>query len=697
MRRTLEIYRSIAEQAAYSIFFTDEQSRVIYQNPEALNTFGFSDEEISGQRLHDKIHHHHPDGTPVPIEQCKIYRAAVFGETERNFTWLVSRKDGSHFYASCTAAPVFFEGERIGATFFATDITEKKAAEDALARSTEELKLATEAASLGLFDYSFETDELRWTDQNKEHFGLPPEAQASVAILFAQIHPDDRERARQILAAAVKSGGEGRFELEFRTIDQRNGRVRWIVARGRVLFDADGKPTRRIGTTIDATERKQTEKRLLEASQHDSLTGLPNRALLFEYCGHLIAMANRAQTGGGAVLFIDLDRFKPINDLYGHETGDKVLQEVARRLQSCTRKEDIVSRLGGDEFIVVLPRVDSAYGPVTVAENLLSSIGQPIHVGDLQLSVTPSIGISLFPTHSSELETLIRCADLAMYSAKRVGRNNFTIYSPGLDEHANEFLRLEIRLKQALQSNGLMLFYQPIMDVQSGHLAGVEALVRLRDENGQLRSPNDFIPIAESAGLINQLGEWVAAEACRQHERWREAGLPPLSISINISSSQFRQRTFASHLAEAIDRYGIDPACLQVEITESAVMDNLPAAIAALNEIRSTGIRIALDDFGTGYSSLNYLSSLPLDKLKIDQSFIKKIVSHRPSRSITDAILALGRSLNLKVVGEGIESEQAMDYLREHGCDQAQGYLFSHPLPPKDFEAWYWNRARQLH
>lgn len=697
MRRTLEIYRSIAEQAAYSIFFTDAQNRVIYQNPEAIKTFGFRDEEIFGQRLHDTIHRHQRNGQPIPIEQCEIYRAAAFGETVRDFTWLVSRKNGSRFYVSCTTTPVSFEGERIGATFFATDITARKTAEDALSQSTEQLKLATEAAALGLFDYNFETDELQWTGQNKEHFGLPSEAPVSVGILFAQIHPDDRERARRILADAVNSGGDGRFEVEFRTIDQRDGRVRWIVARGRVLFDASGKPTRRVGTTIDITERKQTEKRLLEASQHDSLTGLPNRVLLFEYCEHLIAMANRAETGGGAVLFIDLDRFKPINDLYGHEAGDKVLQEVAQRLLVCTRKEDIVSRLGGDEFIVVLPRVDSTYGPITVAEHLLSKIGQPIHVGDLQLNVSPSIGISLFPTHSCDLETLIRYADLAMYSAKKGGRNNFTIYTPGLDEHANEFLHLEIRLKQALQSNDLVLFYQPIIDVQSGRLAGVEALVRLRDENGQLRVPEDFIPIAESTGLINQLGEWVAAEACRQHDCWRKAGLPPLTISINISSTQFRQRTFASQLADTVARYDIDPACLQVEITESAVMDNLPGAIAVLNEIRAIGIRIALDDFGTGYSSLNYLSSLPLDKLKIDQSFIKQITSHRPSRSITDAIIALGRSLDLKVVGEGIESEQAMDYLRQQGCDQVQGYLFSHPLPPKDFESWYWDRAHQLH
>jgi diguanylate cyclase (GGDEF)-like protein/PAS domain S-box-containing protein len=698
MQRTLAVYRSIAEYATDSIFVTDKHARVIYQNPAAKKNFGFEDEEVSGHLLHDMIHHHDPDGKTAPLEQCHVQRAVVHGETARDFVWTVFRKDGSTFFASCTVSPVYVEGEIVGAIFFAVDITARKTAEDALLKSNEQLKLAAEAADLGVFDHDLGTDKLIWSDKIKEHFGLPPGASIpSLETAFAQIHPDDRDRVRQIVEGSSEPGSDGRYEFECRTIDRRDGRQRWIVTRGRWLFDDQGKPVRRIGTSLDVTERKLVEQRLLDASRHDALTGLPNRALLFEHCTYLIAMAERAHAGGGAVLFIDLDRFKPINDLYGHEVGDKVLQEVARRLRESTRREDMVSRLGGDEFVVVLPRVDSTYGPVTVAQHILDKVGQPIQVGELTVSVSPSIGISLFPAHSSNLETLIRCADLAMYSAKKAGKNTFRIYTPGLDEQAGAALRLEIQIKQALQSYGITLFYQPVMDINTGRLIGVEALCRLRDENGKFLSPAEFIPVAESAGLIHQLGECVVGEACRQHERWRNAGMPPFSVAINLSPIQFRQKILVDQLANAIEQTGIDPACLQVEVTESAVMADVPAAIKTLNEIKSLGIRVALDDFGTGYSSLSYLGRLPLDKLKIDQSFIHRLDSDEANRSITEAIIALGRSLKLKVVGEGIESEHVMDYLRDQGCDQAQGFLFSRPLPAPEFESWYRDQQQRYH
>lgn len=491
---------------------------------------------------------------------------------------------------------------------------------------------------------------------------------------------------RESLEKVFATGGNGRYEAEYRTVN-RDGHERWVAARGKVLFDASGRPVRTIGTTMDISERKRTERQIQQAAQHDSLTGLPNRTLLAEYCSHILAMAQRSGDPG-AVLFIDLDRFKPINDLYGHDVGDKVLQEIASRLLACTRKEDIVSRLGGDEFIIILPRISSLHDPAMVAQHILRAIDRPIAVGSHQLNVSPSIGISLFPEHGLELELLVRCADLAMYSAKKAGRNNFKTYSPGLNEHASDVLRLEVQLKQALESHGFALFYQPIIDIQSGKLVGAEALVRMFADDGALLSPAAFIPVAEAAGLINHLGEWVVREACRQHQAWREIGLDHLSIAINVSAIQFRQATFSSMLADAIHDSGIDPSYLQIEVTESAVMDNIPETVTKLNQLRSMGIRISLDDFGTGYSSLSYLGSLPLDKLKIDQSFIREMEKSQRSRSITEAIIGLGRTLNLKVVGEGIESEESMEYLRDFGCDQAQGYLFSKPLPAHEFESW---------
>lgn len=590
-------------------------------------------------------------------------------------------------------SPVHDESGSVMGVFCAcTETTDKVRDRTHLAESTEQLQLATDAAELGLFDHNLLTDEIVWSERTKEHFGLPPDAPVARADLIAGWHPEDRDRMRNLMDVAFAPASNGRYRVEYRTVGLTDGKERWIVERGQVHFDNAGKAVRLIGTTVDMTERKRAEQRLREAAQHDSLTGLPNRALLFDYCTRLFATAERLGAKS-AVLFIDLDRFKAINDLYRHEVGDKVLQEVARRLQAATRKEDVVSRLGGDEFVVVLPRILTADDPETVAQHILDTIAQPFCIDTLKLSVSPSIGISMFKLHATDLAALIRCADLAMYAAKRSGRNNFKMYIPGHDERANERLRLEIQLKQALQSDGMTLYYQPIIDIDSGRPVGAEALVRMAGEDGTLLGPDEFIPIAESAGLIAQLGNWVAGEACRQHQHWRKAGLPPLSMAINVSAMQFRQREFAAQMGKAIEASGMDQNCLQIELTESTVMDDIPQTIATLNQLRAMGIRVALDDFGTGYSSLGYLSSLPLDKLKIDQSFINMLDTNQSNQSIADTIIGLGRTLNLTVVGEGIESEEAMTYLRSHGCDQAQGFLFSKPLPAAEFESWYRDQA----
>jgi len=620
----------------------------------------------------------------------KCHCAAVFGETAKDFVWLVYRKDGTSFYASCTSSPLYIEEQHVGVIYFSSDVTTRKSMEAALLKKTEELQLATEAAELGMFDFYPRTNKLIWSDRVKEHFGLPVDTPVTIDVFFAGLHPDDRERMTLGIAAASKPENGGRFRFKYRTVGQLDRKERWIEERGQVHFASDGTPIRLIGTTMDVTERELAEQRLQEAAQHDNLTGLSNRALLFQFAEFVFAQALRT-CSDSALLFIDLDRFKPINDLYGHDVGDKVLKEVARRLQKCTRKEDIVSRLGGDEFIVLLPHIETAYDPETVAQHILKMIGQPFHVGGLTLTLSASIGISLFREHASELESLIRYADMAMYAAKKSGRNNYKFYTPGHDELATDRLRLEIHLKRKLENNGMVLFYQPIIDIDSGKVIGAEALIRLPGENGVMLNPGDFIPIAESTGLIDSLGLWVITETCKQHQAWREAGLPPINIAVNVSAIEFRQKAFASQLARTVTASGMDPSCLQIELTESAVMDNISAAIETLREIRAMGIKIALDDFGTGYSSLNHLKNLPLDKLKIDQSFILRIESDRPNQSITEAIIGLGRTLNLRVVGEGIESEEAMNFLRNHGCDEAQGFLFSEPLPAAEFESWHRN------
>ncbi len=687
---------SIAEHAADSVFITDTSARVIYQNPEARRVFLFSDEEVFGHTLLDTLHQRYPDGRPVTLEQCKVYRAAVLGESARDFVWQFTGKDGRCVYASCTVSPFFHRGERIGAILFAADITARRKAEQEAARSAEKLQLAMEAAEIGMFDHFVGERRLAWSPKLKEMFGLRADADMTLDMFYECVHPEDLEEVRRVVLESSKPGTDGRFHYEFRALDRNDGKERWISTRGRTHFDEHGQAVRRVGVAVDITERREAERRVQEAAQHDSLTGLPNRALLYEYCMHLFAQADRLHADC-AVLFIDLDRFKPINDLYGHDVGDKVLQEVARRLLQCTRKEDIVSRLGGDEFIVILPRVLGKEDSETVAQHILESIRKTIQLNGLQISVSPSIGISLYRKDGSSISELIRYADLAMYAAKRAGRDTFRHFIPEYLHLAEDRVELEQRLKEALRSGTLQLLYQPVIDISTGKPVGAEAFIRLPDNNGSLLSPDRFIPIAESAGLIDEVGFWVVREACRQQQRWQDSGLGVPSMSINVSASQFRHPEFAPRFIAAIDEYGIEPGRLEIELTESALMENIPDAVSKLDQLKSRGVRIALDDFGTGYSNLGHLTSLPLDKLKIDRSFTDNLESNENGKSIADTILGIGRALNLEVVGEGIESEEVMRYLRDHGCDQVQGHLFSKPLAAPEFESWYRSQLGLYH
>lgn len=600
-------------------------------------------------------------------------------------------------YFTFSYSPIFDATGKVGGIFGAIlETTDKVAALRQLVKTNEKLQLAADAAEIGLFDRDIQADVVSMDERCRKNFGIPSGTVINAEAVYQAMHPEDRAAMLATLDALMKGQTGDRYQAEYRTVSREDGSERWIAARGQIFFDKAGVPQRLIGTTMDITARKAAEKRMQEAAQHDSLTGLPNRSLLSEYCTHLLAAAERRK-GSCAVLFIDLDRFKPINDLHGHATGDKVLQEVARRLKLCTRKEDVVSRLGGDEFIIVLPNVGGSGDAEKVAQHIIDEIGKTIDLGLLQLHVSPSIGISLFQHHAKDLETLIRYADLAMYAAKKGGRSAYRVFAPGIDNGPDARLKIEVQLQRTIAADALQLFYQPIIDIQSGRLIGAEALVRMVAENGTMLSPVEFIPVAEATGMINQLGEWVVTEVCRQHKQWLGAGLPPLNIAFNVSPVQFRHHGFKSQIARIIDSCSIDPRHLQIELTESAVIDNFEEAVATLNEIREMGVCVCLDDFGAGYSSLSYLSNLPLDKLKIDQSFVKNIDRHPPTRSITQAIIALGRCLDLQVVGEGVESSETLEHMRELGCDHAQGFFYSEPLPVVEFEAWCVKHRQQHH
>uniref|UniRef100_UPI002584F990 bifunctional diguanylate cyclase/phosphodiesterase n=1 Tax=uncultured Massilia sp. TaxID=169973 RepID=UPI002584F990 len=439
----------------------------------------------------------------------------------------------------------------------------------------------------------------------------------------------------------------------------------------------------------DIRERRQAEQALRWAAMHDPLTRLANRTQASGFLEDALEKA-RAGAPGGALLFVDLDRFKPVNDVHGHEVGDAVLAEIARRLRSCAAPGDLLARIGGDEFMLVARCVPGA--PCEARERaaaILAAVAQPLRIGKLDVALSASIGISRFPEDGLNPDAVVHAADMAMLQAKGKGRAGYVFYSAEMGAQAQFTLDVERRLQSALDGDGdgLRLHYQPIVNLATGAVEGVEALLRLEDGVAPPVGPATFVPVAESCGLIAPLGEWVARAACAQLADWHGRGLP-LSVSINVSPLQFRRSGFAAFVRRLLAASGIAPRRVMIEVTESAVMENLAEAIAVLQEIKALGVKIALDDFGTGYSSLASLSTLPLDKLKIDQSFVRRIGSDRASRAVIDAVIALSRSLDLELVAEGIETEAALRYLRERGCHLGQGYHFSRPLPLAELEAW---------
>ena len=427
-------------------------------------------------------------------------------------------------------------------------------------------------------------------------------------------------------------------------------------------------------------ERMQAEQRVWHLAHHDALTGLPNRTLLHDRLEQALAQAVR-NNHRVAVMFLDLDRFKSINDNLGHSVGDELLKHVAQRLRGVIRAVDTVSRLGGDEFIVVLHEIHSPDDAILVAEKILAALAQPVSVFSHELRATPSIGISIFPDDGRDPLDLMKNADTAMYHAKAGGRNTFQFFAPQMNDEASRFFHLEHRLRRAIEDRQLLLHYQPLVDLPARAVCGTEALVRWQDPEHGLISPADFIPVAEETGLILPLGEWVLAEALHQNRRWQEAGLPTVPVSVNLSPRQFRQKGLVNSVRELLAETGQPARLLELEITESTLMHDVDETLAKLKELASMGVRLAVDDFGTGYSSLNYLKQFPVHKLKIDQSFVRDLGRDWDDAAIVSAVIGLARSLNLDTLAEGVETDGQLAMLMNYGCRKFQGYFFSRPLP----------------
>lgn len=442
--------------------------------------------------------------------------------------------------------------------------------------------------------------------------------------------------------------------------------------------------THYIAVFSDATDDVRSAEKIQRLAYYDTLTSLPNRILLMDRLELAIAHAKRSGCKC-AVLFLDMDHFKNINDALGHSLGDQLLASVATRLRECVREGDTVARMGGDEFVVILDDITETNGVLLVAQKVLQFLSEPHDIDGRSIHATPSIGISIYPDDGADKETLIMHADAAMYHAKENGRNDFQFFIPSMKAKVTERLFIESDLRNALEQKQFILHYQPQVDIATGKIVGAEALVRWNHPVAGFVSPAKFIPIAEESGLIIPLGEWILHEACQQNLKWQEAGFPPISIAVNLSAVQFRQKNLCQSIAKVLKNTGLEPHYLELELTEGLIMSNADSTINTLNDFKATGIRISIDDFGTGYSSLSYLKHFPIDYLKIDQSFIRDITTDPDNAAITTAIINMARGLNLRTIAEGVETSEQLKFLRLHSCDVVQGYYFSKPVPAAEF------------
>ena len=484
----------------------------------------------------------------------------------------------------------------------------------------------------------------------------------------------------------------GRWQGEMANI-HKNGTsyVEWLSIH--TLKDEQGLVSHYITIFSDISERKTAEARLVYMAKHDVLTDLPNRVLLQDRLTQAIIHAEQEKCSV-AVMVMDIDRFKVVNDALGHLVGDKLLQETANRIREAVRAGDTVSRQGGDEFVIMLPNIIQTSILDTTALELLKVVSAPYFINGNEIEVTTSIGISLYPCHGQDGDGLIKDADAAMYYAKKVGRNNYQFFTREMQERAQEHMAIEKKLRRVLERNELCLHYQPQVDLRNGRIIGAESLLRWSHPESGMISPGKFIPVAEENGMIVPIGEWVLLEACRQNQAWREMGFPEITMAVNLSAVQFRQKDLGEVIVAALYKAGLDASGLELEITEGAVMQDAEAAISLLRVLKDFGVNLSMDDFGTGYSSLSYLKRFPINKLKIDQSFVRDATINSDDAAITSTIINMGRNLKLKVIAEGVETADQLAFLKQQGCDEIQGYFFSRPIPAEQF-SWLMASARE--
>jgi len=664
------------------VYITDQQGHFLDCNPAFLAMLGVqSREELARYRTYDLM-------VEPGLRDRELELLARNGAVHE-FEFQIRRPDGQvrTVLDACTAVR---DPNARGTTYHGIliDITERIRAQEALRVSEERYALAVHGANDGIWDWDITDDRMYFSPRWKAMLGYQDEEMRNHSDeWFSRVHPDDLKLMRWGLQAHL-TGESPLFEHEYRMRHQ-DGSWRWMLCRGVAVRGPEGHATRMAGSLTDITERKLTERQLLHDAFHDALTQLPNRGLFADLLSRAVGRLRRHDEYLFGVLFLDLDRFKLVNDSLGHTVGDELLVAVARRLERCVRPGDTVARLGGDEFAMLLDGLKSASHATRVAERIHRELARPFTIGEREVFTTASIGIALSSSGYEKAEHLLRDADLAMYRAKSLGKARYDMFDREMHALSMAQLELENDLRRALDRGEFRVYYQPIVSLSTGRPVGFEALTRWEHPTRGLIGPAAFIPAAEETGLIIPLGQWVLGEACRTLRAFGQQHPtdPPLTVSVNLSPRQFRQPDLVERVRGALEASGLPAARLRLEITESTVMEHVEPAMAMLAQLRTLGVKLHLDDFGTGYSSLSYLPRFQIDALKIDQSFVSGIGPHGENAEIVGVIVTLARNLGIEVIAEGVETAEQLAVLRALRCGQVQGFYFSRPLAPEEVPA----------
>ena len=668
VRESEEKYRLLFTSEKDGVaLFDAETTRIIEANDAYLELTGYTRADIGTLEVRDV-------SADPEASMNAIRRVRELG-SDRASVRRIKRKDGREIWAEINLNVFEWRGRELVSAII-RDISEKKKAEENALLWANVLEDSTEGIMI--------TDaQQRILTVNKAFTTLTGYAAEEVIGKLPSILKSGRHDRGfyHVMWRTIRDSGRWQGEIWNR---RRNGEVylEWLSITG--VHDAAGELTHYVGIFSDITERKASAARIEFLANHDFLTGLPNRSLVTDLIRQCVANAHRRSTIV-ALLFLDLDRFKTINDSLGHATGDTLLQHVATALRASVRDEDTVARIGGDEFLIILPELAHNQDAAVVAEKIMNTVKRAIVIDGHELAVTASIGISLFPHDGEDVATLIKNADAAMYHAKERGRNNYQFFTPDMNARASEALSMAIGLRAALERNEFLLHYQPEVETRSGRIVGAEALIRWNHRELGLITAGRFIPIAEEHGLIVAIGEWVLKNVCLQLRRWMDEGLPVVPVAVNMSAVQFRQPGLASRIGRILEDTGVLPRYIELEVTESIIMREAEQTISVLGELDAMGLSLAIDDFGIGYSSLSYLRRFPIDKLKIDQSFVRDITVNSDAAAIATAIISMGKSLKLRVIAEGVETAEQLEFLAARECDELQGFHIGRPLDADGF------------